>query len=248
MAVRVQLRKEPGSVAVGGKELDDGFEVEGSALGATVLEEYLALGGGDQLHVFNSGLGGPQRSVHPADGPRRGPPGVERSSSMPGSGRSEKAAPVTAALRWRGRCVLRVSCGVVASRAIRGSHGLPERPCARHFERMIDQSFHLAHKPYGVRQSRMVVECSFIPPARVNVEEPRIADRAEGLNAEAALLLARWTNNLAQHRRHRGFTIFFGMEAGENRQFHNHTVLTGVASLVTGYEPRSNIILVATPR
>jgi hypothetical protein len=46
LAVRVQLREESGGVAVGGEELDDGFEVDGThlmverrALGACVLEE-----------------------------------------------------------------------------------------------------------------------------------------------------------------------------------------------------------------
>ena len=69
VAVRVQLRQEPGGVAVGGKELDDGFEVdgvllliEGGALGAAVLEEFLALGVGDECHRFDSCLGGPRRS------------------------------------------------------------------------------------------------------------------------------------------------------------------------------------------
>src|ERR1039457_3169877 len=56
MAVRVLLRGEPGGVAVGCEDLDDGFEVDGlvlavdgGALGAAILEEFLALGGGDQL-------------------------------------------------------------------------------------------------------------------------------------------------------------------------------------------------------
>ena len=129
MAVRVQLRGEPGGVAVGCEDLDDGFEVDGlvlavdgGALGAAILEEFLALGGDDQLHVFDSGLGGPQRSVHPADGPRRGPPGVERSSSVPDQKGIEAAPAVTAALRWRGRgrCVFKALRVVEPSQAARG--------------------------------------------------------------------------------------------------------------------------------
>jgi hypothetical protein len=65
-------------LSVRGKELDDGFEVDGLvlavrglALGASVLEKFLVLGGSDELHVFGSDLGGPQRSVHRTDGPRR---------------------------------------------------------------------------------------------------------------------------------------------------------------------------------
>jgi hypothetical protein len=40
LANGVQLCEEPGGVAVGGEELDDGFEVDGGALGAAVLEEF----------------------------------------------------------------------------------------------------------------------------------------------------------------------------------------------------------------
>jgi hypothetical protein len=40
-------------------------------LGASVLDKFLALGGSDEIHDFDSCLGGPQRSVHRTDGPRR---------------------------------------------------------------------------------------------------------------------------------------------------------------------------------
>jgi hypothetical protein len=50
--VRVELCEEPGGVPVGGEELHHGFEVQhlvltvdGGALSASVLEEFLALGG-----------------------------------------------------------------------------------------------------------------------------------------------------------------------------------------------------------
>src|ERR1017187_8055231 len=59
--IRVELRQEPGGVAVGGEKLYDGFDIEAlvlavddSALGASVLEEFLALGGSDELHGFGS--------------------------------------------------------------------------------------------------------------------------------------------------------------------------------------------------
>ena len=85
-------------MSVRGKELDDGFEVDGLvlavrglALGATVLEKFLVLGGSDELHVFGSDLGRPQRSVHRTDGPRRS--GVERSSSMPNQHGSRQHRP-----------------------------------------------------------------------------------------------------------------------------------------------------------
>jgi hypothetical protein len=76
--VGVEFGEKPGSVAVGGKELYDGFEVEAlilavdrGELGTSVLEELLTLGESDELYVFVSGLGGPQRSVQRTDGPRR---------------------------------------------------------------------------------------------------------------------------------------------------------------------------------
>jgi hypothetical protein len=74
----VQLREEPAGVAVGGEDLYDGFEVEDLVLavddgasGAAILEKFLALGGCDEIHGFDSCLRGPQRSVHRTDGPRR---------------------------------------------------------------------------------------------------------------------------------------------------------------------------------
>jgi len=39
------------------------LSVDGVALCASVLEEFLALGGSDECHVFDSCLGGPKRSV-----------------------------------------------------------------------------------------------------------------------------------------------------------------------------------------
>jgi hypothetical protein len=72
------------------------------ALGASVLEEFLALGGSDELHVFDSCLGGPQRSVRE----QTDRAGSARSRTQIVNARSERieAAPaVTAALCWRGR-------------------------------------------------------------------------------------------------------------------------------------------------
>src|SRR5450631_2756706 len=52
----VEFGQEPGGVAVGGEEFDDGWEVEDLvlavdrvALRASVLEEFLALGGSDEM-------------------------------------------------------------------------------------------------------------------------------------------------------------------------------------------------------
>ena len=62
--IRVELRQEPGGIAVGGEKLHDGLEVEalvlavdGGALGASVLGEFLALGRSDECHGFDSLFG-----------------------------------------------------------------------------------------------------------------------------------------------------------------------------------------------
>jgi hypothetical protein len=81
------------SLTTGSKSMAPVLAVEGVPLGASVLEEFLALGESDEFHGFDSCVGGPQRSVHPADGPRRGPPGVERSSSMPDQHGSRQHRP-----------------------------------------------------------------------------------------------------------------------------------------------------------
>jgi len=75
-------------------------------LGASVLEEFLALGGSNELHVFQLRFGRTPAVRSPNRRTAQGPPGVERSSSMPNQRVPRKAASVIAALRWRGRCVL----------------------------------------------------------------------------------------------------------------------------------------------
>jgi hypothetical protein len=74
-----RVGRSASNVPVGGCEFDGRLEVEGLvlaldgvALSASVLEEFLALGGGDDCHVFDSCVGGPKRSVRFEHGPRRG--------------------------------------------------------------------------------------------------------------------------------------------------------------------------------
>jgi hypothetical protein len=89
--VGVELGEKPGGVPVGGEELHDGFEVQhlvlsadGVALRAAVLEEFLALGGSDECHVFDSCVwADPKRSVRLRTRTAPGPRGVECSSSKP---------------------------------------------------------------------------------------------------------------------------------------------------------------------
>ena len=50
----------------------------------------------------------------------------------------------------------------------------------------------------------MSLECRFIPPPRVDEEEPRVADRAESVDAEAARLVTRRCKDVDQRLGNRG--------------------------------------------
>lgn len=68
-------------------------------------------------------------------------------------------------------------------------------------------------------QLGMVVECGFILPARVNVELPRISDGAKRVDGEAAGLFLGRDQNLPNGGSNGLLQSFFGMEAGENKEF-----------------------------
>ena len=110
--IRVDLREEPGGVPVGGEKLHHRFEVEalvlavdGGELGTSVLEEFLVLGGSDELHGSSPVWADPS-GPFPEQTDRVGSARRRMQLSNARSERSRKAAPVTAALRWRGRCGL----------------------------------------------------------------------------------------------------------------------------------------------
>ena len=96
---RLSSVRSQGALPSGVKSLTTGVEVyrlvlavDRGALGASVLEEFLALGESDELHGFDSCLGGPQRSVHQTTdcwGPLR----VERSSLTPDQHGSRQHRP-----------------------------------------------------------------------------------------------------------------------------------------------------------
>src|SRR6267143_5043749 len=76
----------------------------------------------------------------------------------------------------------------------------------RDIARLIEQRIHAFKEPHRVGQSRMGLECGFVHPARMNVEEPAVPHRAEGVETEATRLLPRWPCHLAQRLFHR--TLF----------------------------------------
>jgi len=100
---------------------------------------------------------------------------------------------------------------------------------------MIDQRLDTRHELDGVGQLSVEFECPFICPVRVNVEQPRIADGAKGLDAKAAGFLARALDLSAQHGRDGGFMTFAGVKTGEDEQFHSPV---SVAWLIVGLDPQ----------
>lgn len=65
----------------------------------------------------------------------------------------------------------------------------------------------------------MEFECRLICPARVDVEQPRIADRTIGVDRQTAWLLAGWAHYIAQRRRDGILLPLSSTEAGEYEQF-----------------------------
>jgi hypothetical protein len=98
--------------ASGVKKLHDRLEVErlilsidGGALCETVGEELVELGFRDEFRWFGSCLGGPHWSLHQEPGDQWGPLGTKQNHEVRNAMRKQHAATVTAALRWRGRCL-----------------------------------------------------------------------------------------------------------------------------------------------
>src|SRR6266404_5115415 len=61
----------------------------------------------------------------------------------------------------------------------------------RNIARLIEQRIHAFKEPHRMRQTRVGLECGLIHPARMNVEEPAVSHRAEGVETEATGLLHR---------------------------------------------------------
>ena len=76
----------------------------------------------------------------------------------------------------------------------------------RNIARLIEQRIHAFKEPHRMRQSRVGLECGLIHPARMNVEEPAVSHRAEGVETEATGLLPRRPGHFAQRLLHR--TLF----------------------------------------
>src|SRR5918998_6145992 len=68
----------------------------------------------------------------------------------------------------------------------------------RHVERMIDQDLHAFEEADRMWQFRVNVEGGFVPPARMDVEESRVACRSERVEFEAARFVTRRSGDLPQ--------------------------------------------------
>lgn len=76
-----------------------------------------------------------------------------------------------------------------------------------------------------MRKLRVELECRFIRPARVDIEQPRIAHRTIGVDHQTTWLLAGWADDIAQRRRDGILLPLTGMEAGEYEQFRRPLLL-----------------------
>src|ERR1035437_2646049 len=95
------------------------------------------------------------------------------------------------------------------------SESSPNHLRPRHIQRMIDQWRHAFDESHRMRQTGVIIECLFVCPAGVNVEQSRISDRAKSVNAQAAGFLTGRTYHSIQ--RHRDSTLIAraGVKTGE---------------------------------
>src|ERR1700686_3082512 len=68
----------------------------------------------------------------------------------------------------------------------------------RDIARLVEQRIHAFEESHGMWQFGVGLECGFVHPARMNVEEPAVSHRAEGVETEATSLLPRWPGSLEE--------------------------------------------------
>jgi hypothetical protein len=92
----------------------------------------------------------------------------------------------------------------------------------RYVERMIDQRLRAGEETHRVRQTGVKIERGLVLPPRVDVEQARIAHRAEGVNIQAASLLAGRRDRFANGLREGGFLALPGVKAGEDEKLQGY--------------------------
>jgi hypothetical protein len=91
---------------------------------------------------------------------------------------------------------------------------------------MVDKFLHSFDETHGVRQPGVDFERSLVGPARVDVEQARVSNRAIGLNRQAARLLAGGSEDIVKRRCHSALLSLSGVEAAKNEKFHQFLPLT----------------------
>src|SRR5271165_1736500 len=91
---------------------------------------------------------------------------------------------------------------------------------SRHIERVIDQRLHAFDESYHMRQGGVILEGSFVCPARVDVEQLRISSRTKGVDAQAAHFQAGGRQNVAQRLRDSTLITCAGVKTSEDIQRH----------------------------
>src|SRR6266446_128222 len=71
-----------------------------------------------------------------------------------------------------------------------------------------------------MRQASVMLEHRFILPARMNVEQLRVANRAKGVNAQAAWLLARRSQDVEQRFGHGALVTGARVKSREDEHLH----------------------------
>jgi hypothetical protein len=75
-----------------------------------------------------------------------------------------------------------------------------------------------------MRQAGVMLERRSIFPARMYVEEPGVARRLKRLNAQAARLLARRSEDIDQRLGHRALIALTRVESREDEQLHSRGI------------------------
>ncbi len=85
---------------------------------------------------------------------------------------------------------------------------------------MVDQGPYPSDEADRVRQAGVALERRLVLPARVDVEELRVASRPERVDGETARLLARWREDVEQRLSHRVFLAGSCMKSREEEHLH----------------------------
>lgn len=90
---------------------------------------------------------------------------------------------------------------------------------------MIHECLNFFYKSHCVGQLCMVVECGFVLPAGMDVEQTRIADGTECVYEEATGFLPRRLQDFLDAGSNRIVPSFLRVEAGKDEQFRGHGAL-----------------------